>query len=184
LRHSASQLILIACVWFTANHHRLHADGGRVCWSGTSPSYRLTVFAEPVPLRQGPIDLSLFVQDSRELTPVSSVKATFALIPPDSKTPLLEAEATRKNATSPLFQAAQFNVPITGRWQVELVVADPGGQFFSTTFPLEIAAPQARFWAMAFWIALPAVPITWFTIRQLVRSSALRRSQMANPVMF
>ena len=184
MRHSAWQLILVACVWFTADHHWLRADGGRVCWSGTSPAYRLTVFAEPVPLRQGPIDLSLFVQDSRELTPVSSVKATFALIPPNSTTPLLEAEATRENATSPLFQAAQFNVPITGRWQVKLVVTEPGGQFFSTTFSLEVAPPQARFWNMAFWIAMPVVPIGWFAIRQLVRSSALRRSQMASPMMF
>jgi len=179
LRNPVWQFVLVASVWFTVDHHWLHADGGRVCWSGISSSYRLTVFAEPVPLRQGPIDLSLFVQDSQELTPVSHVEATFAIIPPDSTTPLLEAKATRANATSPLFQAAQFKVPITGRWQVKLVVTEPDGSFFSATFPLEVAPPQAPAWSMAFWIALPVVPISWFVIRQLVHSIALHRSQDA-----
>jgi hypothetical protein len=174
MRNPAWQLVLVACAWLTIDHHWLRADGGRVCWSGTSSAYRLTVFAEPVPLRQGVIDLSLFVQDSRKLTPVSGAKAIFALIPPDSTTPLLEAEATRENATSPLFEAAQFNVPVTGRWQVKLVVSEPDGSFFSTLFPLQIAPPQPRVWSMAFWIALPVVPISWFVLRQLIHSRRVR----------
>lgn len=168
MRAPAWQFVLIASVWFTVHPDGLLADGGRVCWSGVSSAYRLTVFAEPVPLRQGRIDLSLFAQDSQELTPVSSVKATFGLIPPDSTTPLLEAEATRSNATNPLFQAASLNVPFAGRWQVKLLVGEPEGAFYSATFPLEVAPAQDTAWKMAFWIVLPVVPISWFVIRQLV----------------
>ena len=92
MRALAWRFVLVASVWFTVDQHGLLADGGRVCWSGISSSYRLTVFAEPVPLRQGPIDLSLFVQDSQELTPVSHVEATFAIIPPRQHNPTARSQ--------------------------------------------------------------------------------------------
>jgi len=177
MRIPAWQIVVVAAVCFSVDPCGLLADGGRVCWSGVSSAYRLTVFAEPVPLRQGRIDLSLFVQDAEELTHVSGVKATFALIPPGSATPLLETEATRSNATNPLFQAASLIVPFSGRWQVKLLVAEPVGAFYSASFPLEVAPAQGPVWKMAFWIALPVVPISWFVIRQLVHSRYVHRSK-------
>ncbi|MEK6249160.1 MAG: hypothetical protein N2C12_13340 [Planctomycetales bacterium] len=143
------------------------ADGGRVCWSGEVSRYRITVFSEPVPLRPGRVDLSLFLQDAERLAPINNTRAVFVVTPPDSSTPI-EAMASRENATNPLFQAAHFQLPSPGTWQVELRVAGPHGEVVQR-FPLEILPPRAAFWDVALWIFLPILPITIFVFRELHR---------------
>ena len=54
----------------------LLADGGTVRLSERQGNYRITVFTSPTPLRAGPIDLSVFVQDVTTGEPLSGVQVT------------------------------------------------------------------------------------------------------------
>src|SRR5262249_33385867 len=54
-------------------------DGGAVCMSGRQGSYVITVFSAPTPLRAGPIDISVLVQDARSGDPVTEAQVSVRL---------------------------------------------------------------------------------------------------------
>ena len=52
--------LLILAAWCAP----VDADGGLVRLSVTQGGYRITVFTSPTPLRAGPVDISVLVQDA------------------------------------------------------------------------------------------------------------------------
>src|SRR6516165_4132235 len=77
-------------------------DGGAVRLSQQAGPYRVTVFTAPTPLRAGPVDVSVFVQDGTGggALPDATVRVTLTR---GGET--LEAQATHEAATNKLFQA-------------------------------------------------------------------------------
>jgi hypothetical protein len=51
----------------------LRADGGAMRLSERAGGYRVTVFTDPTPLRAGPVDVSVFVQDADTGEPADGV---------------------------------------------------------------------------------------------------------------
>lgn len=159
--------ILFAVIYAAAGE--VFADGGRVIFSDQMGGYRITVFAEPVPLRPGPLDLSVFAQHRENLQPAGNVQVDFTLQPPDRSWPPHSAAASRQLATNRLFQAAKFELSTAGRWEVEMVVTDPSGSW-RHTFPLTVAAPRGTLWDVAPWILLPFFPIALFLGGEISRA--------------
>ncbi len=62
-----SQLILIIglTLWLDLGaNSAVFGDGGAVRFSGQQGDWRITVFTSPTPLRAGPVDVSVLVQDA------------------------------------------------------------------------------------------------------------------------
>ena len=77
MKYSLPILILFLVVLPPA---KLQADGGVIVLKQEQGAYVVTVFAEPVPLRAGPVDLSVLVQDKETLAPVLDADVSVKLL--------------------------------------------------------------------------------------------------------
>lgn len=143
----------------------LHADGGTVRLSERKGDYRITVFTSPTPLRAGPVDVSVLVQDAASGELVPQARIHVQLTPRDQPEEVIRQRATTEAATNKLFQAAVFDLPRPGGWEVDIIVAglrEP----LAGHFALEAEEPLPRPGEMTPWIAWPAVAIALFLIHQ------------------
>jgi hypothetical protein len=73
-------------------------DGGAVRVSREQSGYRITVFSSPSPLRAGPVDISVLVQDARKGEPLLQARVTIRMT--KNGEPILEYEATHEVASN------------------------------------------------------------------------------------
>ena len=140
------------------------ADGGSIRLYGEKGGYRITVFSAPTPLRAGPVDLSVMVQDASTGDPLTQVLVTVRMT--KSGGAALEFPATSEAATNKLMQAAQFELPEPGRWVLEVHIEGPHG-LAVTGGELEAAEPPPRWLEIWPWIGWPALVVTLFGIHQV-----------------
>jgi hypothetical protein len=142
-------------------------DGGSVYLSAEKDGYRITVFAAPSPLRAGPVDISVLVQDAQTGAPLPQARVTVRMARIGQ--PALEHPATQETATNKLLRAAQFELPEPGRWHIEVQVEGVHG-LAMVGDELEAAAPLPRWRELWPWIGWPALVVALFGIHQaLVR---------------
>jgi hypothetical protein len=149
----------------------LFADGGVVLSRQESGPFVITVFAAPVPLRAGPIDLTVLVQTRNALEPVLDAEVSIRL---DGASEM-RAEASRSRAQNKLLYAAALQVPQPGEWKYTVSVRSALGRAaISGGFQAGPPAPTlASYW---FYLAIPLVLIAIFILHQrLSRRSAPRR---------
>jgi hypothetical protein len=146
-------------------------DGGSVCLSATTGRYRITVFSGPSPFRAGPVDISVLVQDASTGDPLPQTPVTVLMT--KNGQPALAYPATQVAATNKLLRAAQFEVPVPGRWGLEVLVEG----IAVVSGELEVAEPMPRWLEMWPWICWPGLAIILFGIHQLVVSGCSLRTQ-------
>ncbi len=181
------------------------ADGGTLRLRERAGDFQISVFTSPEVLRVGPIDISVLVQDADtgrvrldvpvqvELHQLDSPKTAgdrpnfvsaagqngtvpFAGAGFESTTGvLLEKPADIATATNKLFQAAQFDIPVPGRWSAEIEI---GAQSVADqanaptlqsplTFQFDVAPPRPPWLDLAPWVAWPLVVVALFIVHQL-----------------
>lgn len=140
------------------------ADGGTVCHVEQVAGYRVTVFASPAPLRAGPVDVSVMVQEAQTNAPLAEVAVEVRLTGPSGA--VVRCPATRAAATNRLLHAAKFDLPASGTWQTAILLDGPHG-LAELHFPLTAAEPLPRWVELWPWVAWPIVPITLFCLHQL-----------------
>lgn len=151
----------------------LHADGGTVRLSERNGDYRVTVFTSPTPLRAGTVDISVFVQEIASGESVPEARITVRATPRDRTSETLCYPATTEAATNKLFQAAVFDLPESGWWDVAIAI-EGLREPLEVHFEMEADEPLPYMGELAPWIAWPAAAILLFGVHQwLVR----RRSQ-------
>jgi hypothetical protein len=139
----------------------LHADGGIVRFSERQGDYRITVFTSPNPLRAGPVDVSVLVQDAATGEPISGARITVQASPRAHPDESITFPATKEAATNKLFQAALFDLPEAGWWDVAIKVEglpDP----VEVHFEMEADQPLPHVWEIIPWIAWPIIVIVLF----------------------
>jgi hypothetical protein len=155
------------------------ADGGSIRLSEQKGGYRITVFTAPTPFRAGPVDVSVLVQDAATGTPLPDVQIEVEVAPRGRPEEAFTTRATTEAATNKLFQAALFDLPEPGWWEVKVTVAGPKGTV-QVTFEVEAAAPLPRWLSLWPWVCWPAVAVLLFCIHQwLVRRKAVPRLNAA-----
>ena len=82
------------------------ADGGTVRLSQRLGADRITVFTSPTPLRAGPVDVSVLVQDAETGAPIPGAEVEVGLEPLDRPGLATHYPATHRAATNKLFHAA------------------------------------------------------------------------------
>lgn len=141
------------------------ADGGFVRASQPLGPYTVTVFSAPTPLRVGAADISVLVQRP-DGGVVLDVHVGVVL---RGGGQVLEATATRAQATNKLLQAAQLEIPAAGTWTAEVRVGEA-----VLSLPLEVAPappPWQAYWA---YLVAPFIALTVFALHQWLRLRARR----------
>ncbi|MBL8797236.1 MAG: hypothetical protein JNM56_25260 [Planctomycetia bacterium] len=169
LRFSTLTLVWLLTTTFA------HADGGTLQLSEQQGPYRIAVFTSPQPLRAGWIDLSVLVQDARTGDPLQDVNVRLVLTGPDGVERTLTA--SRAAATNQLFQAVRYELPLSGTWQVRVLLNGSRGPA-EATFTMAAAAALPRWTELSFWIALPLIVVVLFVLHQWVlrAGQTVRRS--------
>ena len=151
----------------------LLADGGVVRASAVSGPWRVTLFSSPTPLRAGPIDLSILLQDTATDQPMLGATVNLMLRHPESE-PIL-VEATRAAATNRLLYAALLDLPQPGAWTVDVLAAD-GDVEARLEAVIEAGPPIPRLLSLWTWLAIPGIVLIVFTVNQW-----LARTRHASP---
>jgi hypothetical protein len=148
-------------------------DGGTVRVSREQSGCRITVFSSPSPLRAGPVDISVLVQDARKGEPLLQARVTIRMTKIGE--PVLEYEATHEVASNKILYARQFEIPVPGRWHLEVRIEGLHGAG-AVTCELEAAEPLPRWLEMWPWICAPALAIALFGIHQLMARRAMSKT--------
>jgi hypothetical protein len=145
----------------------LRADGGTVRLSEQKGNYRITVFTSPTPLRAGPVDVSVLVQDAATGELASGVQVTVEAVRSGSPCVAFRHPATREAATNKLYYAAVFDLPEPGSYRVEVSCNGPLGQA-KVRFEVEAAERLPLWLAMVPWVGWPVLAILLFCLHQLL----------------
>jgi hypothetical protein len=151
----------------------VHADGGTVRLSRREGGYVVSVFTAPNPLRAGPVDISVLVQDAATGETIPEARVTIVLTPPGRPGRSVRQAATPGAATNKLFHAAVFELPGPGRWEAEVGVEGWRGDA-RVRFELVAAARAPRWPALWPWVAWPALPILLYSLHQVLIWRKLR----------
>jgi hypothetical protein len=141
------------------------ADGGSIRLSEKKGGYHITVFSAPTPLRAGAVDISVLVQDAATGDPLTQSLVTVRMI--KSGRPALEFAATSEAATNKLLQAAQFELPDPGRWEIQVEVEGLHGRTVIAG-ELEAAEPLPRWRELWPWFGCPALVFALFGVHQIL----------------
>jgi hypothetical protein len=151
------------------------ADGGVLRLREASGPFLISIFTASDPLRAGPLDLSVLVQDRSSGETTFDATVDLAFEPLGSDSPPLLARATHKRATNKLLQAAIVNIPAAGRWGLRVEVRRGRDEATATT-ELQVSPPPPRLAAIWPYLLLPPLVIAVFALHQALRQNALHRS--------
>jgi hypothetical protein len=156
-------LMSVALAPFIAN-----ADGGAICLSKISGPFLVTVFVSPEPIRAGPIDTSILVQDRRTGGVILDAMVNLAIEPLSGKRPGILTRATSEQARNKLLKAARIDLPDTG-WWVLTVVVRRGREEAVLTTSLDAAPPMPRVARLWPFLLFPPFAIALFALHQALR---------------
>jgi hypothetical protein len=145
------------------------ADGGTVRAVEEQDGYRLAVFTSPNPLRAGPVDLSVLVQNIETGQTIGDAHVAFQLTPRDRPGVSVYAVATSAAATNKLMQAALVELSTAGWWDVEVECTTDDGTT-QTRFAMEAQPPLPRWLTIWPWFTWPLAAILLFVIHRVLVS--------------
>jgi hypothetical protein len=155
LRGLAALLLFVCCARVS------YGDGGTILLHQDSGPFIVTLFAAEQPLRVGPADLSVMVQDKATgdilLDPVIEVTM------PSQTVRLQSAHSGNR-----LLQAGTVNFSHPGRWPLQVEVRR-GKDVARLSTELTVEADHSRSLLVWFYVLLPAVIIVLFLLNQTLK---------------
>jgi hypothetical protein len=143
------------------------ADGGTIRLSEQKGDYQITIFTAPTPLRAGPVDVSVLIQNAATKQPLSDVQINIQATHRGHHSVVIRHPATIEAATNKLFRAATFELNEPGWWEIEASIDVPFGET-QARFDIEAAEPLPPYLAMWACISWPALPILLFAAHQFL----------------
>ena len=129
--------------------------------------YQLTVFTSPNPLRAGPVDVSVLIQDAATGRIVSDATVAVELSHVNQSLPPIRTAATVAAATNKLLHAALVDLPTPGQWDVHIEITTARDQApIAIAFAMDAAPPLPRW--LALWPAFtwPILAVLLFAIHR------------------
>lgn len=170
--HARPIIGLLALSVILSTSALVRADGGTVRLRERAGAYQIAVFTSPTPLRAGPVDFSVLVQDAATGAWTPAVQVTVRLTSRRSGQKM-EFPASAEAATNKLYRAAVFRLPEAGSWDVEVAMEGPNGPA-SVHFEADVAEPPPPWQDYWPWFAWPALAVALFGIHQLLVRRRLR----------
>lgn len=146
----------------------MHADGGRVLAEKQARAYRVVLFGNPSPLRAGPVDLSLFLEQSEKNGPVLDAMVSFRLNKLSRPTPELAwkgagcvtpgqaVPVSQGHAGNGLLYSALLGIPEPGLWELGVSISREGKtEIVSFELPVDRAPPPMLTW----WPVVALMPL-------------------------
>ena len=149
-------------------------DGGIVRLRENRGALVVTVFTAPDPLRAGPQDVSVLVQDPTG-APVLDAEVTLRFDPPVRSSAGFAVRALRAQATNKLLQAAQVDLREVGEWRLGVGVSR-AGQAAELSCVLPVAPATPRLTALWDVLALPPAMVVLFALHHALRRRRLHRA--------
>jgi len=158
----------------------LHADGGITVGQIERDGLRVTVFVAPVPVRAGPLDVTLLVQEIPSNQPVTdaNISCSVQKVGPPSPSPVrlpawcssiapgARIPATPAHSRNKLLSGAYLPLTEPGRWELNIQLTR-GPASFSVSLPLDVAAPQqplSTWWPLIALVPAAILLYAWRTI--------------------
>jgi hypothetical protein len=146
-------------------HGNACADGGALQLYERAGPYRVALFVSPSPLRAGPIDLGILVQDPTTGSPSPQTTVRFRLRRLAEREWSMPYFADSTTATNKMLQAAHIELPESGAWELQIDVEGPPGQA-QIHHTLEVADPLPRWRELWLWFTWPALAFVLFGAHQ------------------
>ena len=135
--------------------------------------YQITVFTSPTPLRAGPVDVSVLVQDAATEECLPEAQVTVCLKATGAGH-TLECRASTEAATNKLLRAAEFQLPEPGWWDVAVAVEGPHGPAL-VRFKVQADEHPPLWLELWPWFAWPALAVAFFGLHQILRRRRIPR---------
>src|SRR6267142_6698529 len=149
------------------------ADGGVVMCQRTSAPFTITLFSTETPLRPGPADLSVLLEQPDGRSPILDAQVFMEL--EHEAGMIIRAEATRSQARNKLLYCSLINLPAAGHWKIRLHIRR-GDTTAEVLSDLMVAAPQPVLlfhWEL---IAVPPIIIILFILNHWLRRRAFNKT--------
>ena len=176
IRAIAAGMIAAAVAMTLASRPAL-ADGGALQFQQQASGYVISLFGSPAPLRVGPADLSVMVQDVKQHAMILNAHVVVHISTVvNHEIREVVVPATRTQASNKLLYATSLTFPSPGDWNATVDVA-VNGETVSVSGKLHVLperAPLAEFWP--FFLAIPVL-IALFSLNQWLKG----RRRMKNP---
>jgi hypothetical protein len=141
------------------------ADGGTVRVIDQHGEHRIAVFTSPNPLRAGPVDVSVLVQDAETGQSIGNAHVALRLTAREFPSTSVYAVATSAEATNKLMQAALVELPMAGWWDVEIDWTTNDGTTH-TRFAMEAQPPLPRWLTVWPWFTWPLAVVLLFVVHR------------------
>jgi len=179
--NSFPSIVAVGCLLLGPCCARVCADMGRLVLAERQGDYQVSVFVSPEPLRAGPVDISVLLQNAETGQPIDDAEVNLRLTSGVAGEPAIHAIATQAAATNKLLRAALIELPSPGSWDVEIAyVADrtPGRPI---RFNIEAAQPLPQWLTVWPWFSWPAAVALLFGIHRWIvaRTNSSRSSRIS-----
>lgn len=150
-------------------------DGGAVQLQQPRGPFLITVFTAPTPLRAGPADISVLVQNHDGRTPLLDADVRVELRSSAPGGAAIRTAATRQQATNKLLYAAPVNVPSAGSWELRITVRH-AEEVADVACQIAVATPLPPLLAHWPYLAFPPAAVMVFALHQWLRSRSTKAS--------
>ena len=155
------------------------ADLGTVRATKSVEGYDVTLFTAPEPLRAGPVDVSVMVVNHKTGQALVDCQIEILMKPTFEGPASFTVLATREDAQNKLLQAALFDLPEPGQWQVTAKITG----LPQINLPIELTAlvdafaELPRWRSIWLWLALPIIALVIYVFNQICVASRNKRHQ-------
>jgi len=154
------------------------ADGGTVRLVERHGNRQISVFTSPNPLRAGPVDISVFVQDLATGAPIDDARTTVTLTASGQAEATIHAVASTEAATNKLLQSALVELPAAGTWNVQVRSTSADNEVL-VSFTMTAGPALPRWLSQWVWFSWPAVAVLLFGVHRYLAARAHGGRSMA-----
>ena len=156
-------VLLLMIVFLPSLVQIVRADGGVVMCQRTSAPFSITLFSEEMPLRPGPADFSVLLEQPDGHSPILDAQV-FITLQHENGT-IIRTEATRNQARNKLLYCSLITLAKAGHWKM-MVHVIRGSEKADMLYDLIVAAPPSVLLSNWKLISLPPVIIMLFIVNQ------------------
>ncbi len=132
-------LLVLGARLTNANGGQLRIDQERI------GPYVVSVTTNPTPLREGLIDVSVLVGDPNNNAYLENAEINVLATSLDHEGVSISHQASHDQASEDRYQAAEFELPESGRWEFTISVNGPDGGG-TTSFEADVAGKEGFDW--------------------------------------